>query len=106
MVAAWINADTGVGPSIASGSHTCSGICADLPTAPPKINTAARVSSGPASDPVCTAAKTASNCSDPTVKKSSRIPRNMKKSPTRVVTNAFIDARAAAGRSNQNPISR
>ena len=34
MVAAWINAETGVGPSIASGSHTCSGNCADLPTAP------------------------------------------------------------------------
>ena len=34
MVAAWISADTGVGPSIASGSHTCSGNCADLPTAP------------------------------------------------------------------------
>ena len=31
MVAAWINADTGVGPSIASGSQTYSGICADLP---------------------------------------------------------------------------
>ena len=25
IVAAWISADTGVGPSIASGSHTCSG---------------------------------------------------------------------------------
>ena len=26
MVAAWMSADTGVGPAIASGSHTCSGI--------------------------------------------------------------------------------
>src|SRR6202051_4565347 len=34
MVAAWINADIGVGPSIESGSHTCSGTCADLPMAP------------------------------------------------------------------------
>ena len=34
IVAAWISADTGVGPAIASGSHTCSGICADLPVAP------------------------------------------------------------------------
>src|ERR1700730_16920338 len=34
MVAAWINADIGVGPSIESGSHTCSGTCADLPIAP------------------------------------------------------------------------
>ena len=34
MVAAWINAEMGVGPSIESGSHTCSGNCADLPMAP------------------------------------------------------------------------
>src|SRR5271168_1594166 len=34
MVAAWISAEIGVGPSIESGSHTCSGICADLPIAP------------------------------------------------------------------------
>src|SRR6202035_4777620 len=34
MVAAWINAEMGVGPSMESGSHTCSGTCADLPMAP------------------------------------------------------------------------
>src|SRR5580693_4993074 len=34
MVAAWISAEMGVGPSIESGSHTCSGTCADLPIAP------------------------------------------------------------------------
>src|SRR6266853_4773328 len=39
IVAAWINADTGVGPSIASGNPTCNGTCALLPTAPVKINT-------------------------------------------------------------------
>src|SRR3954454_2261451 len=36
IVAAWISAEMGVGPSIESGSHTCSGICADLPIAPMK----------------------------------------------------------------------
>src|SRR5438093_10822387 len=36
IVAAWINALTGVGPSIASGSHTCRGIITDLPTAQQK----------------------------------------------------------------------
>ena len=36
IVAAWIMALTGVGPSIASGSQTCSGHCADLPTVPMK----------------------------------------------------------------------
>ena len=34
MVAAWICADTGVGPAMASGSQTISGTCADLPMAP------------------------------------------------------------------------
>src|SRR6476660_2225028 len=34
IVAAWISADTGVGPSIASGSHRYSGSCALLPHAP------------------------------------------------------------------------
>src|SRR5579872_4720107 len=34
MVAAWIRAEIGVGPSMESGSHTCSGTCADLPMAP------------------------------------------------------------------------
>ena len=34
IVAAWISALTGVGPAIASGSQTNSGICADLPVAP------------------------------------------------------------------------
>src|SRR5262245_54423788 len=34
IVAAWIMALTGVGPSMASGSQTCSGNCALLPTVP------------------------------------------------------------------------
>ena len=36
MVAAWMRAETGVGPSMASGSQTWSGICALLPVAPTK----------------------------------------------------------------------
>src|SRR5271156_1491483 len=34
MVAAWISAEMGVGPSIESGSQMCSGTCADLAIAP------------------------------------------------------------------------
>ena len=34
MVAAWISAETGVGPSIASGSQVWRRNCADLPMAP------------------------------------------------------------------------
>src|SRR3990172_11476714 len=36
MVAAWMRAETGVGPSMASGNQTYSGSWADLPTAPAK----------------------------------------------------------------------
>ena len=45
IVAAWINAEIGVGPSIESGSHTCSGTCADLPIAPMNRQMHANVSS-------------------------------------------------------------
>ena len=39
IVAAWIRAETGVGPSIASGSQVCRPICADLPIAPMNSST-------------------------------------------------------------------
>src|SRR6266516_1649838 len=44
MVAAWISALTGVGPSIECGSQTCSGTWEDLPMAPQKIRIIATVS--------------------------------------------------------------
>ncbi len=40
MVAAWMRAETGVGPSIASGSQVKSGSWADLPHAPMKSRSA------------------------------------------------------------------
>ncbi len=43
IVAAWISAETGVGPSIASGSQTWSGNWADLPMVPTKISSPASV---------------------------------------------------------------
>jgi len=43
IVAAWIRAETGVGPSMASGSQTCSGNWALLPTAPIKMHSAANI---------------------------------------------------------------
>ena len=43
MVAAWIKAEMGVGPSIESGSQTCSGSCADLPIAPTNSSRQIRV---------------------------------------------------------------
>src|SRR5204862_3400084 len=47
IVAAWISALTGVGPSIASGNQTCSGNCPDLPIAPQKISSAINVALAP-----------------------------------------------------------
>src|SRR5580704_18444516 len=46
MVAAWINAEIGVGPSMESGNHTCSGTCADLPMAPMNRQMQAKVIAG------------------------------------------------------------
>src|ERR1019366_7961876 len=43
MVAAWINAEIGVGPSIESGNQTCKGTCADLPIAPTNKQMQAKV---------------------------------------------------------------
>ena len=40
MVAAWMRAETGVGPSMASGSQVCRGSCADFPQAPVKSSSA------------------------------------------------------------------
>src|ERR1039458_8822671 len=47
IVAAWIRAETGVGPSIASGNQTYNGNCADLPQAPTKSNSLLLVLNGP-----------------------------------------------------------
>ena len=44
MVAAWIRAETGVGPAIASGSQVYNGICADFPVAPKNNNNVMAVS--------------------------------------------------------------
>src|SRR5579863_10057117 len=48
MVAAWISAEMGVGPSIESGSHTCRGTCADLPMAPTNRQMQVKVIAGQA----------------------------------------------------------
>ena len=41
IVAAWMSALTGVGPSMASGSQMCNGNIADLPAPPMNISTSA-----------------------------------------------------------------
>src|SRR5882762_11594134 len=48
IVAAWIRADTGVGPCIASGNHVKRGICADFPVQPRNRNSVMAVTPAPA----------------------------------------------------------
>ncbi len=105
-MAAWISAETGVGPSMASGSQVCNGSCADLPAAPARNSSAITVAL-----PVVKAAAPAdwNTTSKSRLWKwvqSSTIPIRNAASPTRVTMNAFFAAAAAAGRSNQCPISR
>ncbi len=114
MVAAWISADTGVGPSIASGNQVCSRNCADLPIAPMNRNRQVSVRASMSQRkkwmvlPVRpgAAAKIVSKSTDPTSMKIENIPIRKPKSPTRLTTKALIAAAFADGFWNQNPISR
>src|SRR5918992_2832518 len=104
IVAAWISAETGVGPSMASGSQVWRGTWADLPTAPANSSREMAVTVLPAIPPA--APNTSSNRTDPVVAKIRKIPINIAVSPIRVTMNAFLPASAAAFRSNQKAISR
>src|SRR5256886_10314869 len=104
IVAAWMSADTGVGPSIASGSQVWSGSCADLPHAPTNRSSAMPVAVAGAS--VSAPLNTAPYSSVPSAVQSHMTPRPKPTSPTRLTMNAFFPAWAAAGRVYQNPISR
>src|SRR4051812_12084486 len=106
MVAAWINADTGVGPSIASGNHTCRGNWADFATAPQKINKATIARKPGLVVSVDTFAGKSLNTIEPVAAHNIRMPSIKPKSPTRLVRNAFLAAAAAESRWNQWPISR
>ena len=100
MVAAWIRAETGVGPSMASGSQTYRGICADLPVAPKNISseialrTPKPATSG-AKWPPRSSALTSVNRTVPSTDIMSSIPRMKPASPTRFMMNAFLPASAA-----------
>ena len=104
IVAAWMRADTGVGPSIASSSHDCSGTWADLPHAasrrssPIAVNQPVEMRSA---EPV-----TARISLVPTAAKEAMMARDMPRSPTRFTTKAFFAAVAADGLCCQKPMSR
>src|SRR5437660_1797545 len=114
IVAAWIKAETGVGPSIASGSQVWSGICADFPIAPMNNKMHARVSEStcqPRNSIVVPTAfgaapKTVPKSSEPKITKTAYMPKEKPKSPTRLTRKALIAAAFADGRSYQKPTSR
>src|SRR3954466_13830504 len=105
IVAAWINALTGVGPSIASGSQVCRPSCADLPIAPTNSNRHSKVMvstvipAKPTLEPaMCgAAARMAEIDTVPNTQKVPKMPSENPKSPTRLTTNAFSAAALAEG---------
>jgi hypothetical protein len=106
MVAAWIRAETGVGPSIASGSQTCSGNCALLPTAPQKTSTTATVKREEPMNPARAASEIPSKDVVPAARQKMMIAMKSAASPIRVTINAFRAASLAEGFSYQCPIRR
>src|SRR4030042_267440 len=104
IVAAWIKELTGVGPSMASGSHTYSGIWADLPVAPTKSISVMSVTVVISREEAL--AKTSLNPTVPKWAKIRKMPSKKPKSPTLLTTKAFLPALAGASRSNQKPMRR
>src|SRR5215813_3955224 len=104
MVAAWISADTGVGPSIASSSQDCNGNCADLPQAPSSSSNPSAVTvPGRA---LCTWLNTPAKLTEPNWANIRNMASVRPASPTRLAMNAFFAATGGAGLKYQNPISR
>ena len=104
IVAAWINAETGVGPVMASGNHACSGNWPDLPHAPSsRSNVRASATPDPAAP---MPPKTAAKLVCPNAQNIVMIARDRPTSPTRFMTKAFLPAVAASGLKYQNEISR
>src|SRR5216683_8017757 len=109
-----MRADTGVGPSIASGSQVWRPICADLPIAPTNKRMQASVNDGTCQPRklivVATApgdfANTVEKSSEPKITKTAKIPSAKPKSPTRLTMKALIAASFADSRSYQKPIKR
>src|ERR1700739_416577 len=95
IVAAWISADTGVGPSMASPSQDCSGTWADLPHAASRSSSPIAVSTpSPAAG---VAANTPANEMVPKLANITNMASASPTSPTRLTTNAFLGAVAADG---------
>src|SRR5437868_5809414 len=104
MVAAWIKALTGVGPSIASGSQVWSGNCADLPIAPTNSSRHSSVivstcrPAKPMVEPASAGAawRIAGIETVPNTRNVPKMPSEKPKSPMRLTMNALSAAALAA----------
>ena len=107
MVAAWMRAETGVGPCIASGSQVYRGICADLPVQPRNRNSVIAVTAAlPSGNRLRAFANTSVKFRLPACWKIRNMATRNPKSPTRLTMNAFLPASALICSVNQNPIRR
>src|SRR3954471_2115265 len=105
IVAAWIRADTGVGPSMASGSQVCRPSWADLPMAPTNSSRQAVSSAGTLlprnmkwADAISgVLAKISLKLTLPLSIQTAQMPSAKPKSPTRLTMNALIAAALAEG---------
>ena len=105
MVAAWMSAETGVGPAIASPSQDCSGNCADLPHAASSSMSPIAVSV-PSLARAAGSSSTVAKSSAPKCANISPIATSSPTSPMRLATNAFLAATAYGMWWFQNPMSR
>src|SRR5215216_3600702 len=98
IVAAWIRAETGVGPSIASGSQVCSGTWADFANAPTSSSRQTATRSPSLRENSCTPSNARRKSSEPVRLKMKYVPSTSPTSPTTLMTNALIPAAVAVGR--------
>src|SRR5690606_605863 len=106
IVAAWIRADTGVGPAIASGSQVNKGICADLPVA--AMNNSKVINNNVAS-PIGNSdalLNTSAYSNVPNVAIMAKTAIKKPKSPILFITKAFLAALAYDEFLYQKPMSR
>ena len=113
-VAACINEDTGVGPSIASGNQMCRPICADLPIAANKQNTQNTFKALTSCKSTCTFAVASmyvlayapTKVMSVVILNNVAIASNRKMSPILLITIAFMAALFACSREYQKLISK
>src|SRR6266705_1019591 len=107
IVAAWIRAETGVGPCIASGSHVYKGIWADLPVQPRNKNSVMAVISAPPGGKVPAAREnTSPKSSDPVARNSRNIATRNPTSPILFTMNTSFQESESISKENQNASTR